>query len=378
MNCCALQRIFGAIALGAFLLLSGTAPAASEPSRLSQELRLTLEEEGVDATEELYRWHRERGFVDVRESRADTAALGYQLLKEDQMKAAVLVFRLNAETYPESPSAMASLGDAYSSAGDRAKAADAYRRALMLDSYNRSARYGLARLNGRILPPLPSIVLLHIFAGVLSILAGAVAMVAPKGRAVHRAAGKVFVAAMIGMAGSAVARATQNWETETLNFWMGTLTLYLVTTGWRAARFRVTSASALDWGLPIVALVAAFGLLILGVQGGSFAGPAYVFCAVATLAGVGDVRWFRQPPSDPNRRIVRHLWRIGLAMFIAVGSFFLGQPHVFPLDLRTSGLLIAPPLAVAFALVFWGLRYRLSRRRRHVPKVGDVRPPARP
>ena len=53
---------------------------------------------------------------------------------------------------------------------------------------------------------------------------------------------------------------------------------------------------------------------------------------------------------------------MGGAMFIATGSFFLGQPQVFadgPLE--PVGLRAMPVLAVAIATLYWLIR--LSRRR---------------
>ena len=40
------------------------------------------------------------------------------------------------------------------------------------------------------------------------------------------------------------------------------------------------------------------------------------------------------------KRIRRHLWRMCFGLFIATGSFFLGQQQVFPAVLRGSPLLI--------------------------------------
>lgn len=376
MNACMHQRIFGALALTTVLLLAGTCRAADEPGPLSQDLLVALEAEGLDAAVAIYRQHRERGFVGVQESRADTTALGYRLLKRDQKEAAIRIFRLNAETHSLSPGAWASLGEAYSATGDRRSAEAAYRQALALDPHSRSARYGLARLTGRVFPPLPPMVMTHILAGVLSVFAGAGAMVAPKGRPVHRLAGKVFVGAMSIMAGSAVIRAAQNLEAEVLNLWMGTLALYLVISGWRAGRYRISIATFPDWVLSLAALTTAAGLLFLALRGGAFAGAALVFGIVALMAVAGDVRWFRRTPSDPTRRVVRHLWRVGLGMFIAVGSVFLGQPHAFPFEIRNSGLLVVPPLLVALTFVCWFLRYRFARHAR--PRLPLVSSPVKP
>jgi uncharacterized membrane protein len=269
---------------------------------------------------------------------------------------------LDAGTHPRSARAFERLGEACLAAGDRAGAVAAYEQALRLDPRSRAARYELARLAGRPLAPFPFLVSVHIVAGVLSLAAGAMAMAARKGGLVHRAAGKAFMVAMLAMAGSAVVRAAQQMETEVLNFWMGMLALYLVTSGWRAARRHLTAVTLLDRTLPAVAGAVAAGLLAMGLGDGEYAGPALVFAVVAALAAIGDLRWQRDPSPDHTRRLLRHLWRVGLAMFIAVSSLFLGQPQVFPYAVRSSGALFAPTLVVIGAFSFWFFRYRFGRR----------------
>jgi len=360
MRSIGLLKLALVVVLAVALFMPGICSSADGSRQFSAQLVEVFETEGIDALELLYRQQRERGFMDVRESQADTNALGYQLLGRGQTEAAIRVFRLNAETYPRSANAVDSLAEAYLAGGDRTRAAAEYRRLLALDPKNRTARYELARLTDSELPPFPLMVLAHILAGGLSLLAGAAAMIAPKGGPVHRAAGKVFIGAMLAMAGSAVVRAAQHLETEVLNFWMGLLTLYLVVSGWRAARQRRPTRTAIDRGLPVMALVVAGGLLVLGVRGGAFAGAAIVFGAVAVLAAIADVRWSIRSAPDNANRLVRHLWRVGLAMFIAVGSLFLGQSQVFPYEIRSTGLLAVPSALVGAAFAYWFVRYRFG------------------
>lgn len=47
---------------------------------------------------------------------------------------------------------------------------------------------------------------------------------------------------------------------------------------------------------------------------------------------------------------------MGLAMWIATASFFLGQAQVFPEPLRRIALLVAPVLVVAAIVVYWAVR----------------------
>jgi hypothetical protein len=63
-----------------------------------------------------------------------------------------------------------------------------------------------------------------------------------------------------------------------------------------------------------------------------------------------------------STRITRHLWRMSFALWIASASFFLGQAHkFFPVPLQ-SPLIIATPLIVPLAIMFyWLWRVRVDK-----------------
>lgn len=90
------------------------------------------------------RWPDRWGRSDERE----VNRLGYELLVDRRLPAAVAVLRANAAAHPRSANAWDSLAEALLEAGDRAGAADACRRALALDPGMASAREMLARIEG--------------------------------------------------------------------------------------------------------------------------------------------------------------------------------------------------------------------------------------
>jgi hypothetical protein len=92
--------------------------------------------------------------------------------------------------------------------------------------------------------------------------------------------------------------------------------------------------------------------------------PAFVFAALAGFAAACDARVILAGGILGSQRVARHLWRMCVALFIAAGSFFLGQPKVFPPFLRGSPILFVPEIAILGLLVFWLLRVGFSGRAR--------------
>ncbi len=76
-------------------------------------------------------------------------SLGYALLGQRQLPAALEVFRINVERHPESWNAHDSLGEALAANGRVAEAIRAYERSLELNPANENAREKLRELRGR-------------------------------------------------------------------------------------------------------------------------------------------------------------------------------------------------------------------------------------
>jgi hypothetical protein len=308
---------------------------------------------------------------------------GYQLLRKGDVEGAIRVFQRNVEAYPESANVHDSLGEAYVAAGDTPKAIESYRRALALDPRSKSARYALERLTGERRPPRPT-VMFHAAMGVVGLLAGAAAMAFRKGSRPHALAGRVFVGAMLLMSSSAAAIAFFGPPGETINRMMGLLTFYLVGTAWLTARRRGGVAGidriALFCAMSLSAALFGHGARVAGTPAGSEGGvPAavfFVFGGVAALAANGDRRMLARGGITGTPRIVRHLWRMCTALFVAAGSFFLGQPQVFPDALRNSaGLRAIPVLLVLAALAYWLVRVRFPRAYQGAPLGLHTPPP---
>ena len=121
------------------------------PPKLSLARRLlpVIESQGIEHGLALY-WQL-RSDPDKRYdfSEVELNSLGYTLLDRGRNADAVRVFDLNVRQFPASSNALDSLGDALSQSGRRAEAAQAYSRALELDSSNVNARAKLLKLKSR-------------------------------------------------------------------------------------------------------------------------------------------------------------------------------------------------------------------------------------
>jgi hypothetical protein len=219
----------------------------------------------------------------------------------------------------------------------------------------------------------------HISAGILGILAGTAALSFRKGGPRHALAGKVFVAAMLTMASSAVYLALRKQQMS--NVLGGTFALYLVATAWSTARRGDGETSIFDWVALLIPSLVGSWLWISGLEvvygkpaNGIPLGMYFFLGSVMLLAAAGDIRMLARGGVFGQKRIVRHLWRMCFGLFIATGSFFLGQQQVFPAWLRGSPVLFIPALLPLALLIFWLFRVWFSSayRKKVVPVASVV------
>lgn len=210
--------------------------------------------------------------------------------------------------------------------------------------------------------------MLHIGGGAAALVTGFAALAAPKGRPIHRAAGTLFVLAMLVMAFFAVVVALL--RNQPLNVVAGAFTLYLVGTAWLTVRRPDGVAGrAGTAGFVFVSAVAVAGFVIAWLGWAGDRAPVsalYVLAAVAALAAAADLNVLLRRGVSGPARIARHLWRMCTALFIASGSFFLGQMDEIPQALRGPHLFVLA-LAPLAALLFWMIRVRFTRAFKSVP-----------
>jgi uncharacterized membrane protein len=210
------------------------------------------------------------------------------------------------------------------------------------------------------------LVYLHIFMGAFALLSGAIAFSAQKGASLHKKSGLLFVTTMLIMSSTGAFLAALNGEK--LNIVAGCLTFYLVATAYLVVhrfkkRERLYNTLLMIFGLIVGVSGMIFAVSTLNDGGAKIDGQPIqvlvVFSAIALLASFSDLRIvLSNSRLKGNEKIIRHIWRMGIAMFMATASFFLGQSQIIPEEVRTISFLVTPVFLVLFLTLYWAVRVR--------------------
>ena len=210
---------------------------------------------------------------------------------------------------------------------------------------------------------------IHIVAGGLAIILGAIALLAAKGATLHRRSGMLFVYAMLTMGISGLVLALRQSLTNA-NVMGGLMSVYFVTTAVTTVRPASSGTRRLEVGALIVALVLTLTDLILGIK--ALTSPSktlngvpffmrFFLATIMFLAAAGDIRVMWSGARRGAPRIARHLWRMCFALFIAAGSFFSIRARVatvLPEPLTTGTIRALPVVLIFVAMFYWLWRVR--------------------
>ena len=217
---------------------------------------------------------------------------------------------------------------------------------------------------------------IHIAAGGLAMVLGAVALAVKKGGTIHRRSGMLFVYAMLALGFSASILALRNGPTDG-NLVAGLMTAYFVGTALTTVRPASPWTRRIDVAALAVIVVVALGSIVGGVKainspllspGGvpfrTIGVMSLILATVMLLAAAGDVRILRSGMPRGGPRLARHLWRMCFALFIAAGSFFSIRERVAKIlpEPFTSGPMRALPILLLFGAMFYWLWRVRSRR----------------
>jgi uncharacterized membrane protein len=222
---------------------------------------------------------------------------------------------------------------------------------------------------------------IHIAAGGLAIVLGAVALSVKKGGTIHRRSGLLFVYAMLIMAVSASILSIVKGRADG-NVLASVLAAYFVGTALTSVRpvsswTRRINAVALTVAVVLAASCAFNGARMINTPGLDLNGVpnqtagmmSLIIGVLLVMAAAGDVRVMRFGIPRGGPRLARHLWRMCFALFIAAGSFFSLEERVAKIlpEPFTTGPMRALPIVLLFGAMFYWL-WRV-RGRRALPVV---------
>lgn len=201
---------------------------------------------------------------------------------------------------------------------------------------------------------------IHIIAGSIGLVSGGVALYALKGATLHRKIGMIFVYSMLVMSASGGVMALMQLNRG--NVVGGWLTFYMVTTALLTTRRHMAGVEWMD----LVAMLLGLAVAIAGFTWGFMASHSltgnldgnppplfFIFGTIALLSVAGDIRMKLKGGLQRRHRIVRHLWRMCYAMFVATGSFFLGKAKHFPPPIRIFPLLAILAFLPLAVMIYW-------------------------
>src|SRR5688572_2654984 len=227
---------------------------------------------------------------------------------------------------------------------------------------------------------------IHIAAGGLAIILGAVALSVKKGGAIHRRSGLLFVYAMLIMAVSASILSLLKGRADG-NLLAGVLTAYFVGTALTTVRpvsswTRRINAVALTVAVVLAVACAFSGIGMINTPGRDLNGVpnqtagmmSLIIGVLLVMAAAGDVRMMRFGMPRGGPRLARHLWRMCFALFIAAGSFFSIQERVAKIlpEPFTTGPMRTLPIVLLFGTMSYWL-WRLRGRRPLPARAGALR-----
>ena len=137
-----------AISNGVLDILYGCTPPAPR-ALLTEVLRTTIDEQGVDAAVARYRELKKTEFDSYDFEEDQLNELGYELLGASKVDAAIAIFQLNVEAFPQSYNAYDSLAEGYMSGGKKELAIKNYAKSLELNAGNRNAVERLVKLTAK-------------------------------------------------------------------------------------------------------------------------------------------------------------------------------------------------------------------------------------
>jgi len=226
---------------------------------------------------------------------------------------------------------------------------------------------------------------IHAVVGMSAVLCGLLAFVLAKGSLFHRVAGRFFTGLIVSMVAIVSAEAfLKPGSISALGFVFILLMAYLVGSAWATVRVTVGSIRTVDLAAPLVAFSIFIACCYLGAE--ALSNPkmtdkappveAYFFFGTLTfITMLLDLNHIRLGGTRGNHKIIRHVWRMSLALFLSSSTLFTGPGSIiFPEPIRGNPALAIPQILVVCIALYWVSNLLLNQRRQASVNKQSVKP----
>ena len=194
------------------------------------------------------------------------------------------------------------------------------------------------------------LLLIHILAGTIALLATVFAIFSEKGKRIHISAGRTYYWGMVGIFLTALPMSIIN--KEIFLFLVAFFSFYLAFAGRRFAQNRTGIASRIDWIAVGLMIFTGIGMCVLAVfyviDSNSLYITLLVFGLISIVIGLTDYKTHKHQEAIGKKRIARHLTNM-LAGTIAVVTAFL----VVNVDMEPQWLPWILPTVVIVPVINW-------------------------
>ena len=211
-----------------------------------------------------------------------------------------------------------------------------------------------------------TLLVIHIAAGSIALLAALVALVTAKGGVIHVRAGRVYAIGMTLIFLTAVPLAILGADVFLLL--IAVFSFYLVFAGWRFARNRSRRPQPVDWAAVAIMGLTGLGMwgyaVVLGMSGSGQWVTMLAFGFIAVALSIADGLFFNQGRGSrrrpaPHLRIQRHLTNMMAGTIATVTAVMVVNVSMDPVWLPW----LLPTIVITPLIVWWNVRTARQARR---------------
>ncbi len=200
-----------------------------------------------------------------------------------------------------------------------------------------------------------SLLILHITAGSLSLFAGGLNMILPKGGKRHQKIGRLFVTGMMLTGGSALFMA--QIKPNPFLFIIGVFTIYLVGTADRYIKLTQNKPLLIDWVYTLGMFVFGSIFIIWGVitliKSDGMGAVMLVFGSIGLYSVYQDFNNYKGEAKHRNYRLLTHIGRMVGGFTATVTSVLVVNAQYIPLNIPAALYWLAPTLIFTPLSIYW-------------------------